>query len=77
MPQTEADAPPLSRLLGAVADALDIDPPDGSASFQDLGGDSLSAIVIVETLGDEGLHVDIEELSSTMPLRQVTVLHQA
>jgi acyl carrier protein len=69
---TESGA--LKRLLDVVAEALEIDLPDRSANFLDLGGDSLSAIVVVETMEEEGRMLDVEALFSTLSLGQVAAL---
>ena len=75
MAQTDAKAGLLARLLDVVAETLEIDPPDGSANFLDLGGDSLSAIVVAETLREEGTNLSVDDLFSAFTLEQIAAQH--
>ena len=70
MVQTEA----LSRLLDVVGETLEIEPPSASANFLDLGGDSLSAIIVAETLRDDGISIAVDDLYSALSLDRVAFL---
>jgi hypothetical protein len=74
MSHAMANSDVLDRLLAAVRDVLDVDVPEASVSFLDLDGDSLSAIIVAETLRDEGLGLKVEDLLSTRPLTEVAGL---
>jgi hypothetical protein len=76
MSQEETKSNRLQKLLKTVADTLEVDPQDGSASFMELGGDSLAAIIVTETLQNEGTCFDVEDLLSTSPLNQIAHLNQ-
>lgn len=71
MSDAEAQCNVLTRLLEVVAETLDIDVQDASANFLALGGDSLSAIIVTETLQDEGISLKVEDLFSALPLDHV------
>jgi Phosphopantetheine attachment site len=77
MSHATSDGSFLARLLEAVRETLGSDPQDGSASFLDLGGDSLSAIIITEILREEDLNLDVEDLLSSHPLNHVARLIEA
>jgi hypothetical protein len=72
--QAKADSGILDRLLGAIGDVLGGDVRDASVNFLDLDGDSLSAIIVIETLREESLSLNVEDLLSTRPLSEVACL---
>jgi len=74
MSHAEAKCNVLARLLEVVAETLEIDVQNASANFLALGGDSLSAIIVAETLQDEGISLKVEDLFSALPLDHVASL---
>ncbi|MDT0543951.1 MULTISPECIES: phosphopantetheine-binding protein [Streptomyces] len=77
MSQAEAKSSALERLLEVISDTLEMDVQDGAVSFLGLGGDSLAAIIVAETLREEGLIVEIGDLFSDVPLERVAAALQA
>ncbi|MDX3234053.1 phosphopantetheine-binding protein [Streptomyces sp. ME19-01-6] len=77
MSQASAESSALERLLEVISDTLEMEVKDGSVSFLGLGGDSLAAIIVAETLREEGLIVEIGDIFSDMPLERVATALQA
>ncbi|MEV7040433.1 acyl carrier protein [Amycolatopsis sp. NPDC051061] len=77
MSEVELDGRIATRFLEVVAETLAIDVVDPSRTFQDLDGDSLSAIIVVETLREEGIVASAEALLSSEPLERVAARLEA
>jgi acyl carrier protein len=74
MPEEVAERSVSTKFVDVVAEILAVESPDRSRSFRDLGGDSLSAIIVAETLRDDGIVVTAEELLSDLAIDRVAAL---
>ncbi|PWY83572.1 non-ribosomal peptide synthetase [Aspergillus heteromorphus CBS 117.55] len=62
-----------AKVLGAKEDAIDI-----TATFSQMGGDSIRAIVLLALLRRDGLHFDMTDLSQTSTVQsQAAKLHES
>jgi amino acid adenylation domain-containing protein len=52
------------RVARVIAEALEVDEIDSNRTLLELGGDSLSAMIVVATLRSEGVSADVETLLS-------------